>query len=365
MTLKETMKPRERVLAALAGEPVDRPAVINPGSIMTVELMDLTEARFPDACRDPELNARLAATGFTEMGFDSTYHHYTIVQESSALGCKIQWEQKDNWPTVVMSEPIWDHPDQIAIPPGFLEHPDTLCVTRATEILKREVGGEACIIGKTMGPWSLGYHTFGVQNFLLMSIDDPDLTMTALHKLKEVSVMFGEAQIAAGADVLMFPDHATGDLVSGDYYRRFLMELHQEMAERLSVPLILHICGYTLDRMQYLANSGMDCFHFDSKNDPQKAMDLAGGKIRLVGNVNNPITLFSKDTEAVRAEVDACLDAGVDLIAPECAIPLQTKLENVLEIPRAVQDWAERNPNSVYTRARNGGSSSPTRANGA
>ena len=214
-----------------------------------------------------------------------------------------------------------------------------------------------------MGPWSLGYHTFGVQNFLLMSIDDPDLTLRAIHQLKEVSVMFGEAQIAAGADVLMFPDHATGDLVSGDYYRRFLMELHQEMAERLSVPLILHICGYTLDRMQYLANSGMDCFHFDSKNDSQKAMELAAGRIRLVGNINNPVTLFSKGADAVRSEVDACLDAGVDLIAPECAIPLQTKLENVLEIPRAVKDWSRRNPNSVYTKGRNGGSSSPVRVN--
>ena len=352
MTITGTMKPKERVLAALAGEPVDRPPVINPGSIMTVELMDLTEAPFPYACRDPELNARLAATGFTELGFDCTYHHYTIVQESSALGCKIQWEQKDNWPTVVMSEPIWDHPDQIAIPPGFLEHPDTLCVTRATEILKREIGNEACIIGKTMGPWSLGYHTFGVQNFLLMSIDDPDLTMRALHRLKEVSVMFGLAQIDAGADVLMFPDHATGDLVSGEYYRRFLMELHQEMAERLPVPLILHICGYTLDRMQYLANSGMACFHFDSKNDPQRAMDLAGGRIRLVGNINNPVTLYARGTEEVRAEVNECLEAGVDLIAPECAIPLQTPLENVMEIPRAVRDWAMQNPDSVYTRGR-------------
>jgi len=34
------------------------------------------------------------------------------------------------------------------------------------------------------------------------------------------------------------------------------------------------------------------------------------------------------------------LEAGVQLIAPECAIPLRTKLENLLEIPAAVKDWA-------------------------
>ena len=347
------MNSRERVLAALRGDPVDRPAVINPGSIMTVELMDFVNASFPDACRDPELNARLASTGFNELGFDSTYHHYTIVQESSALGCEIQWEQKDNWPTVVMSRPIWDHPDQIKIPTGFLEHPDTLCVLKATEILKTEIGAEACIVGKTMGPWSLGYHTFGVQNFLLMSIDDPELTKIALNKLKEISVMFGLAQIAAGADVLMFADHATGDLVSGEYYKTFLKDLHAEMAERLPVPLILHICGYTLDRLDYICNTGMSCFHFDSKNDPQKAMDIASGRMRLVGNINCPITMFSKGPEEIRNEVTRCLDAGVDLIAPECALPLQTKLENILEIPKAVKAWNDANPKSVYKNGRN------------
>ena len=45
--------------------------------------------------------------------------------------------------------------------------------------------------------------------------------------------------VEAGADALTLPDHATGDLVSGEYYRRFLMDLHTEFAERLPAPLIL------------------------------------------------------------------------------------------------------------------------------
>ena len=39
----------------------------------------------------------------------------SIVQESSALGCNIRWEEKD-WPTVVMSAPIWRGPEDIRIP---------------------------------------------------------------------------------------------------------------------------------------------------------------------------------------------------------------------------------------------------------
>jgi [methyl-Co(III) methanol-specific corrinoid protein]:coenzyme M methyltransferase len=214
-------------------------------------------------------------------------------------------------------------------------------------MLREEFGDQVAIIGKTMGPWTLAYHVFGVEPFLLMTIDDPELTMEAMHKLKEISVLFGQAQIDAGADALTFPDHATGDLVSGEYYRRFLLEIHQEMNERLDVPLILHICGNTLDRMDYIAQNGMAAFHFDSKNDPQKAMDIIGGRMGLVGNINNPETLYSKGPAEVRAEVYRCMDAGVNMIAPECAIPLATKLENLLEIPRAVRDWMTEHDDSA------------------
>ena len=335
----EAMNGRQRVLAALRGEPVDRTAVCNPTSVATVELMDLVDAPFPDANRDPELMARLAATGYTELGFDSIMPVFTIIQESSALRCKMQWEQKDNWPTVRMHEPIWVEPDDIKLPPDFLTHNDTKCVLDAIKILKKEYGDEVAIIGKTMGPWTLGYHCFGVEPFLLMSLDDPGKTKLCLDRMKEATVQYGLAQIEAGADALTLPDHATGDLVSGEYYQRYLLDLHIELVERIPVPLILHICGKTLDRMDYIAQTGMAAFHYDSKNPPSEAMDIVKDRIALVGNINNPETLFAKGPEEVRQEVYRNLDAHVPLVGPECAIPLQTSIENLKEIPRAVKDW--------------------------
>ena len=244
-----SMTSRQRVLAALGREPVDRTPVCNPTSVATVELMDLVDASFPEANRQPELMARLAATGYTELGFDTIMPVFSIIQESSALGCKIQWEQKDNWPTVKMREPIYEDVDDINIPSDLLTHQDTKCVLDAIKILKKEYGDEVAVIGKTMGPWSLGYHCFGVEPFLLMSLDDPDKTMQCLDKLKKVTIDFGVAQIEAGADALTLPDHATGDLVSGDYYRRYLRDLHVEFVDRIPIPLILHICVRKDDRM--------------------------------------------------------------------------------------------------------------------
>ena len=333
------MNGRERVLAALRNETTDRTPVCNPTSVATVELMDLVDAPFPDANREPELMARLAATGYTELGFDTIMPVFTIIQESSALGCKIQWEQKDNWPTVKMREPIWEDVDDISIPKDFLTHPDTQCVLEAIKILKKEYGDEVAVIGKTMGPWSLGYHCFGVEPFLLLSLDDPGKTKLALDRMKEATVQFGIAQIEAGADALTLPDHATGDLVSGEYYKRYLRDLHIEFVERIPIPLILHICGRTVDRMEYIAQTGMAAFHYDSKNEPNESMDIVQKRIALVGNINNPETLFAKEPEDVKAEVVKNLDAGVPLIGPECAIPLQTTIENLQEIPKAVQEW--------------------------
>ena len=125
------MTSRERVLAALKRQPVDRTPVCNPTSVATVELMDLVDAHFPDANRDPQKMARLAATSYTELGFDTIMPVFSIIQESSALGCKMQWEEKDNWPTVRMSEPIWQEPEDIKIPSNFLTHQDTKCVLDA------------------------------------------------------------------------------------------------------------------------------------------------------------------------------------------------------------------------------------------
>ncbi|MBM3774980.1 MAG: MtaA/CmuA family methyltransferase [Acidobacteria bacterium] len=333
------MTSRQRVLAALKREPVDRTPACNPTSVATVELMDLADAPFPHANRQPELMARLAATSYTELGFDSIMPVFSIIQESSALGCKIQWEQKDNWPTVRMREPIYEKPDDIRIPPDLLTHPDMQCVIEAIRILRRQFGNEVAIIGKTMGPWSLGYHCFGVEPFLLMSLDDPGRTKLCLDKLKQVTIDFGLAQIEAGADALTLPDHATGDLVSADYYTRYLRDLHIEFAERIKAPLILHICGRTVDRMEPIAQTGMAAFHYDSKNQPAESMAVVKQRISLVGNINNPETLFSKGPEEVRQEVYKNLDAGVQLVGPECAIPLQTAIENLKEIPKAIRDW--------------------------
>ena len=243
-----------------------------------------------------------------------------------------------------MTRPIWQRPEDVRVPSGFLEHPDCQTVYKAIEILRREFEDEVAIVGKAIGLWTMAYQVFGVETFLMMTVDEPDMARRCLERLKEVVMLSAEAQVAAGADALTVAEGAMGDLVSGEYYRRFLLELHQEMAERLKVPLVLHICGDSTDRLDYVAESGAAMFHFDSKTDPHGAKEIVRDRIGLVGNIDNTVTLYARGPEEVRKEVYRCLDAGVDMIAPGCAIPLATRLENLIEIPRAVKDWSRDNP---------------------
>jgi len=52
----------------------------------------------------------------------------------------------------------------------------------------------------------------------------------------------------------------------------------------------------------------------------------------LVGNVNNPEVLYLGTPDDVHRQVRYAVEAGVNIIAPECAIPLATPLENLKAI---------------------------------
>lgn len=239
-----------------------------------------------------------------------------------------------------MKTSIWKRPDDVAVPENFLDHPAIRTVVEAIRILRAEVGDRVGIIGKVYGPWSLAYHMFGLQPFLLATIRDPAAVDAMLERLKAATVLFGRAQIKAGADALTLGDHITANLIRPDAYPRFLLELHRQLVRELPVPLIFHCCGKTSDRIGYFDESGMAAFHFDSAND---ARDMrAKSRMVLIGNINNVRTLLEGTPEDVRREVFYALDAGIEIIGPECAVPVGAKLSNIVAVREAVEDYYRR-----------------------
>jgi MtaA/CmuA family methyltransferase len=231
----------------------------------------------------------------------------------------------------------WRTAEDVVIPEDLLQREPMVVVLEALRMLKRRYGDEVALIGKVFGPWTLAYHLFGVQQFLIMTLDNPDEVRRILARLMPVPLLFAAAQQEAGADAVTLADHATGDLVSAPMYEDLLWRLHCDLARASRVPLILHICGNTADRVDLIARSGLACFHFESKVPAAEAVRLAAGRITLMGNLNNPELLLRGTPEQVRAEARRARAAGVHIIAPECAVPLTTPTANLRAIAEALR----------------------------
>jgi [methyl-Co(III) methanol-specific corrinoid protein]:coenzyme M methyltransferase len=304
--------------------------------VVTTDLMDRVGIHFPDAHLDPEKMAGLAAAGHALLGFDNVMPLFSVWNESAALGCRVDWGDRARMPD---GHPICSSIEEpFRIPPGFLKEPGCAVPLKALARLKKELGSDAAVVGKVFGPWTLGYHVFGVQEFLISTILNPDRVKQVMRQLLEVTVAFAGAQIEQGVDALTLADHCTRDLCSPETYRDFLAEIHQELHERIRCPLILHICGDTADRLKYIRETGLDCFHFDSKVPAATARGLAGEKLSLMGGTDNIGVVRSGTPESIAKDVAAKLEVGVDIIGPECAVPLDAPWENL----RTIADVARR-----------------------
>jgi [methyl-Co(III) methanol-specific corrinoid protein]:coenzyme M methyltransferase len=333
----EWMTPRRRFLAALYRGRVDRVPACTLSSVATTELMDLAGARFPEAHLDAELMARLAATAHEVLGLDTIMPVFHSQLEAAALGGDTWWGEREHWPAAASH--VIDDPSQVRIPPDFLARPSMATVTGALRLLRRRYP-DVALVGKVYGPWSVGYHLVGVENFLIDVALDPDKIRRYLDALLPASLLSAEAQFEAGADAVMWADHTTGDLCRAETYRDFLLAMHQEVSRKIGGPSVFHCCGKTIDRIHLFAEAGWDCFHFESQVDAREALAVAGDRMSLMGNLNNPTLLYQGTGEDVYRACWALLDAGVDGLAPEGSVPLVTRTDRLRAIADAARDWS-------------------------
>ena len=329
------MNPKTVFMHALGRHPTPRPATGSATSVVTADLQEQVGAFFPDVHRDPELMVRLAEAGHSVLGFDNVMPLFSVWHESEALGCPVNWGDPGHMPD--SRGGILAIGDSVDIPGDLLDRPGCSVPLEALAMLSRRLGDDVAVVGKVFGPWTLGYHVFGVEEFLIGTLLEPDAVKRRMDELKEVTVAFARAQIEAGADALCFADHATRDLCSPDAYRDFLRDLHAEMAERISCPLILHICGDTSDRIRYINETGIDCFHFDSKVPAGEARRLAADHLALMGGTSNFDVVLDGDDELIAADVAEKVSVGIDIIGPECAVPLNAPYRNLAAIAAAAK----------------------------
>ncbi len=301
-------------------------------SIVCQELMDVVGAGFPEGHLDAEKMAALAMAGHSILRLHAVMPLFSVCHEASAMGCNVNWGGNNMMPE--SGRPIFQNPGDITIPEDLLKRPGCAVPLKAISLLKKRLGDDAAVCGKVFGPWTQAYHYFGIENFLMMTIDNPEQVKQILNKLLPITIAFAGAQIEAGADCLLLADHATSDLCGPKAYEEFLKPVHTYLANEIDAPLILHICGDTADRVAMIAETGLACFHWDTKTGPsEKVRKLAGNNLSLMGGVSNYILLRGSKDDVAGAVTEAAR-SGIDIIGPECAVSLQTPLENLKMIAK-------------------------------
>jgi len=197
------MTPRDRLLSAIHRRPVDRTAVGSATSVANLEQMDETGAAFPDVHPDGERKACLAAGAHTIPGYNAIMTCFSIVAEASALGCEVDWGDRESMPAVRTFS--WEDPAQVVNPEDLLDRPPVRAVLDALRLLRAQYPDRVALIGKAMGPRTLACRLHGVQQYLLETLTDPEHVRAFLERLQGVTVLFGQAQLAAGADSFASP----------------------------------------------------------------------------------------------------------------------------------------------------------------
>src|SRR4030043_1018776 len=205
------MNPREIILNILSKDKSKnpRPGVGNPVSSATTIQMEMTGSFFPEAHYNAGKMFELARANYEILDYDMIMPVFSVVIESYALGCKVDWGRQDMMPQIRGN--IWESYEDIDIKKDFASTHTVKAVLECISMLKKSYP-DVAVAGKVFGPWTLGYHFFGVEKFLIKTIDNPSEVQDILRKLSEVTLLFADAQVNAGADIITVGDHATMDL---------------------------------------------------------------------------------------------------------------------------------------------------------
>lgn len=92
---------------------------------------------------------------------------------------------------------------------------------------------------------------------------------------------------------------------------------------------VLHTCGDTSAILGKMESIGASAISIESVVDPYVAVKSLKKETVLIGNVGTISPLMLGTPNEVRSDAAKCIDAGFDIIAPGCGIPLSTPDENL------------------------------------
>jgi len=335
------MTPARRALAAVLGGRVDYVPPANPLAQTTKELMDYAKASWPKAHKDPKMMADLAAAPWEVCGIEAARPQFDISLEAEVLGCKLDWNKPDRPP---VTGPAYNDPKDITWPDDLEQAGRIPYVLGAIDILRKRYAGDLPIIPVITAPFTVAGHIMGVEKLVMMTVTDPDKAHAAISAATDFCIEYGRLQTAYGAHILFPADpSASGDLISPETYKEFVLPYHKKFAKSVSCPKILHICGHTEKLLPHIKKTGMDCFSFDAPPAWYVRQQL-GNSMSCLGSLDVIDLMPGGTPKQVYDRTVQCIREGVDVVGTACDVSFGTPLANLKAYVKAcretpVPDW--------------------------
>jgi len=334
------MTPKERVLAALKREEVDRLPATSVTQTGTVEFMEKAGAFWPEAHKHVDQMVALAMAPYKEAGLECVRVPFCLTVEAEALGVSIHWGTVDRQPSARETpykdagEIKWD---------GFLEKNRVPVVIESVKRLKEEVGDELPVIAGFTGPVTLAGHLMDTERLIMESLTNPKNVTDFIDVAKEVLLEYTTALADAGADVLVSLDPtASTDILMPTSFDSIalpaLKELHESIKSN-GAAVVLHICGNVEPILSSMVETKADGLSIEHKVDMAKAREIVADKVALVGNISPVDHLLNGTPEVVEKATIEAIEKGADVIAPGCGIAPRTPIANIKAMVEAVKKY--------------------------
>lgn len=338
------MTSRERILAVLSGKQPDTVPIFP--KIAFSNTIACEGMRVLDYMTNPVCMAEACIAAYRAFGWDGVALHTDISSEGMALGSV--YFRPENAPSELrrcLLERIEDY--ERVKPPNPQETEPMKTVLRATELVKRQIGGEAYVIAWTNGPLNVASQILPMEELLVGLLEEPEAAHELLRRCTNVSIAYAKALAAAGADAIAY-GHATASstVISRALYEEFALPYEKQMVAEIhacGAKAITHICGNIEPIIDLISQNGSDVIDFDHVCDLTRLMAKAGPEKVFRGNID-PTMLALGTPEEIRGAVRALLKQTGGkrlLLGSGCEIALNTPKQNLRAFVEAGREYGK------------------------
>ncbi len=324
------MNGKERCIAAICGEPVDRTPVFPL-------LMFFAQERFGITYREFATNGRALAEAQLSMRERFPLDAITVCSDAfriaADLGAEMVYpEDKPPFATRPLVQTRADLKKLGRLDP--LRRGSRMADrVLGTQTMARAAGEECLVLGWVDMPFAEACSLCGVTGFMMMLADDPALAHEVLEFLAGNVIAFSLAQLTAGAAMIGAGD-AAASLVSPAQYREFALPYERQVVEAVHGAgglVKLHICGSTSHLLNDMIQSGADLFNVDHLVSFDLACEAYGRAERCFkGNLNPVAHMLQATPQECAARCRERLKKARGLrfmLSPGCEVPAATSDE--------------------------------------